>query len=101
RALGGGIGAAALTAILTPLLPPVIAALRLPFALISGFVLVLLLDALMLEITSRVAPRAINVDSFGWALVTALLASAVSIVLEVVFGTNDDDTYTFRVIQRI
>ncbi len=31
----------------------------------------------------------------------ALVASAVSVVLDVVFGTNDDDAYTLRVIQRI
>ncbi len=98
---GGAIVAAALIAILNALLPPVIAALRLPFALISGFLLVLVLDALMLELTSRIAPGAIQVDSFGWALVTALLASAVTIVLDTVLGTNDDDTYTFRVVQRI
>src|SRR6266542_3269258 len=31
----------------------------------------------------------------------ALAASAVGVVLDVVLGTNDDDTYTFRVIHRI
>jgi hypothetical protein len=41
------------------------------------------------------------VDSFFWALAAALVASAISVALEVVFGTNDDDTYTLRVIQRI
>ena len=40
-------------------------------------------------------------DNFGWALLAALVVAAVSIVLEVIFGTNDDDTYTLRVIQRI
>ena len=55
-ASGGAIVAAALIAILNALLPPLIAALRLPFALISGFVLVLVLDAVMLELTSRIAP---------------------------------------------
>ena len=29
------------------------------------------------------------------------LVAAVSVVLEVIFGTNDDDTYTLRVVQRI
>ena len=31
----------------------------------------------------------------------AFVASAVGVGLDVLFGTNDDDTYTFRVIQRI
>ena len=34
-------------------------------------------------------------------LVVALIASAVTVVLEVVFGTNDDDAYTLRVIDRV
>jgi uncharacterized membrane protein YvlD (DUF360 family) len=99
--LAGAIVAALLIAILNALLPPLVAAVRLPFALITGFLLVLVLDALMLKITSDIAPSAIQVDSFGWALVTALIASAVTVVIDVLFGTNDDDTYMFRVVQRI
>jgi len=98
---GGAVLAALLIAILNAALPPLVAALRLPFALISGFLLVLVLDAVMLDLTSRIAPSAIQVDSFFWALLTALLASAVTVTLDVVFGTNDDDTYTLRVVQRI
>ena len=97
----GAIVAALVIAILNAALPPVIAALRLPFALISGVLLVLLADAAMLWGASQIAPSAIQVDSFWWALVAALIASAVTVVLDVVFGTNDDDTYTFRVVQRI
>ena len=40
-------------------------------------------------------------DSFWSALGVALVASAVGVVLDVLFGTNDDDTYAFRVVQRI
>ena len=97
----GAVVAAALIALLNAVLPPIVAALRLPFALITGFVLVLVLDALMLRAASDIAPGAIQVDSFGWALVAALVASAVTVVLDVIFGTNDDDTYTLRVVQRI
>ena len=42
-----------------------------------------------------------RVDSFWWALLAALVASAISVALHVVAGTNDDDVYTLRVIQRI
>jgi uncharacterized membrane protein YvlD (DUF360 family) len=99
--LGGAIIATALIAILNATLPPIVAALRLPFTLITGFLLILVLDALMLELSSRIAPSAIAVDSFGWALLTALIASAVAAALDAVLGTNDDDAYTFRVVQRI
>ena len=97
----GAVVAAALIALLNAVLPPIVAALRLPFALITGFLVVLVLDAIMLRVASEIAPDAIQVDSFGWALVAALVASAVTVVLDAIFGTNDDDTYTFRVVQRI
>jgi uncharacterized membrane protein YvlD (DUF360 family) len=97
----GALITALLIAILNAFLPPIVAALRLPFTLVLGFLLVLVLDALMLLLASTIAQRAIQVDAFGWALLAALVASAVSVALDVVFGTNDDDTYTLRVIQRI
>ena len=78
-----------------------LAALRLPFMLALGFVLVLILNALLLEFASRVLDNTFVVDNFGWALLAALVVAAVSVVLEVIFGTNDDDTYTLRVVQRI
>jgi hypothetical protein len=82
-------------------LPPLLAALRLPFMLALGFVLVLILDALALKLASDLLENTFTVDDFGWALLAALVVAAVSVVLEVVFGTNDDDTYTLRVVQRI
>jgi uncharacterized membrane protein YvlD (DUF360 family) len=98
---GGALAVALLVAVLNALLPPVLAALRLPFMLALGFVLVLVLNALLLEFASRVLDNTFAVDDFGWALLAALVVAAVSVALEVIFGTNDDDTYTLRVVQRI
>ncbi|HEY3728510.1 MAG TPA: phage holin family protein [Solirubrobacteraceae bacterium] len=92
---------AAIIAALNAILPPVAAALRLPFTLALGFVLVLVLDALILVLASHIDSTSIKVDSFGWALLAALAIAAVSVVLEVILGVNDDDTYTLRVIRRI
>ena len=97
----GAIVVAAVVAVVNAVLPPIVAALRLPLQLVTGFLLVLVIDALALLIAANVDDRAIQVDSFWWALLTALLAAAASIVLEVIFGTNDDDTYTLRVTRRI
>ncbi len=66
-----------------------------------GFVLILVLNAFVLKLASDLLENTFVVDNFGWALLAALLVAAVSIVLEVIFGTNDDDTYTLRVVQRI
>ena len=98
--LGAAI-AALLIAVLNAVLPPIIAALRLPLMALLGFVLILVVDAAMLLLVSDVAPGAIRVSNAWWALLAALVASAVGVVLDVVAGTNDDDTYTLRVVQRI
>jgi len=58
-------------------------------------------DALILLLMSHITSRAIHVDSFGPALLAALVTSAAMIVVETVFGANDDDTYSLRVIRRI
>jgi uncharacterized membrane protein YvlD (DUF360 family) len=97
----GALAAAAVIAALNAVLPPVIAALQLPLMLVVGLLLILIADALMLLAADRVTDGRLEIDSFWSALGVALVASAVSVVLEAIFGTNDDDTYTLRVIQRI
>jgi uncharacterized membrane protein YvlD (DUF360 family) len=97
----GALAVAAIVALLNAVLPPVLAALRLPFMLVFGFLLVLAVDALALKLASDLLENTFTVDSFWWALLAALVVAAVSVVLEVIFGTNDDDTYTLRVVQRI
>ncbi len=95
------LAAAVLIAALNAVLPPLVAALRLPFTLALGFVIVLVLDALILLLVSHITSRTLRVDSFGWALLASLVISAAMLVLEVIFGVDDDDTYSLRVIRRI
>ena len=94
------LAVAAIIAVLNAVLPPVLAALRLPFTALLGFFLVLALDALMLLAADRYS-KGLTIDSFWSALGVALAAAAVGVVLGVVFGTNDDDVYSLRVVQRI
>jgi uncharacterized membrane protein YvlD (DUF360 family) len=98
---GAGLLVAAFIAVLNAVLPPILAALRLPFMLLIGFVLVLCVDAVVLLLAHEVFPTGIRVDSFGAALLAALVMSAVSVVLQAILGTNDDDQYTLRVTRRI
>lgn len=99
KELGGAFIIAAAIAIVNVLLPPLVAALRLPFMLVLGFVAVLLLDAAALLIADDAFPEAMAVESFGDALLASLVMAAVSIVLEVLAGTNEDDDYTLRVVK--
>jgi uncharacterized membrane protein YvlD (DUF360 family) len=97
----GAFLAAATIAIVNAVLPPLIAALRLPFTLIAGFLLVLLADAGALMLTDELFPQVLGIDSFGDALLASLVMAAASLVLHAIAGTNDDDAYTLRVVQRV
>jgi uncharacterized membrane protein YvlD (DUF360 family) len=98
---GSAFLVAAVLAAFNAVLPPLVAALRLPFTLALGFVLVLLVDALALVLADDLVPRFGEVDSFGGALLAALVISAVTIALQVILGTNDSDEYAFRVVRRV
>ncbi len=98
---GDALAAALLISAINAVLPPLVAALRLPFTLALGFVIILLLDAGMLLLASHISRRSIAVSSFGWALLAALVIAAAMMALDVILGVNDDDTYSLRVIRRI
>jgi uncharacterized membrane protein YvlD (DUF360 family) len=98
---GGAFLAAAAIAAINAVLPPLIAALRLPFTLVFGFVLVLLADAGALVLTDELFPEVLGIGSFGDALLASLVMAAVTILLQVITGTNDDEEYTLRVVRRV
>ena len=97
----GALLVAAVVALLNAVLPPLIAALRLPLTLVLGFLLVLFANAAMLLIADGLTESAVSLDSFWAALGVALVASAASVVIQVVIGANDDDTYSLSVIRRL
>jgi uncharacterized membrane protein YvlD (DUF360 family) len=92
---------AAAVAVLNAVLPPILASLRLPFMVAIGFFLVLFADALLLQIAADALPHDVHIGNFGDALLAALVIAAVSMCLQVIIGTNDDDEYTVRVTRRI
>jgi uncharacterized membrane protein YvlD (DUF360 family) len=97
---GAALVVAAFLAVLNAILPPLLAAVRLPFTALLGFFGVLALDAGMLLLADHYSDS-FKIDSFWAALGVALVAAAVGVVLSVVFGTNDDDAYSLSVVQRI
>ena len=98
---GGALVVAAIVAVLNAVIPPVLAALRLPLTLVLGFLLVLIADAVILLVAAdlNITDDALTVDNFGWALLASLVVAAVSVVLAVVFGS--DDTSSIRIAHRI
>ena len=97
----GALVAALLIAVINAVLPPLLAALPIPLTLVFTLLLTLVLDALMIQAASAIAPDALTVDSFGDALLAALVMSAIAVILEAILGTDDDDTYTLRVTRRM
>jgi uncharacterized membrane protein YvlD (DUF360 family) len=95
----GALLVAVVVAALNAVIPPVLAALRLPLTLVLGFLLVLFADAAILVLADDLTEGALTVDGFGWALLTALVVAAVSVVLAVMLGT--DDKSSIRIAQRI
>ncbi len=99
--VGGALAVTAVIAVVNAVLPPLIAAMRLPLTLLLGFVLVLIVDALALKWASDLIEGSFGIDSYGLAFATSLLAAAVDLILQVFLGTNDDEQYTLRVVRRI
>jgi uncharacterized membrane protein YvlD (DUF360 family) len=98
---GAAFLVAALIAVINAVVPPGIAALRLPFTLVAGFLLVLVADAAALVAADEIFPSFLTVASFGDALLASIVIAAVSIAIHVLAGTNDDDEYALRVIRRV
>ncbi len=97
----GAFLVAALIAVLNALLPPIVAALRLPFTILIGFLGVLLVDAAALLAADDALPDFVHIGSFGDALLASLLIAAVSLGIQALLGANDDDQYSLRVIERV
>ncbi len=98
---GSGVIVALCLALLNAVVPPLFAALRLPFMVAIGFLLVLAVDALLLLVIADAIPEWLRVDGFGDALAAALIIAAVGTALQVIAGTNDDDEYNLRVTRRV
>lgn len=98
---GGAVVAAAVIGVLNMLLAPILAALRLPATVVLGFLLALVLDALIIELASTITDEAIKVSGFDQALLTALITAGFTVALGVVLGRDDDDEYALHVTRRI
>ena len=97
----GAVIVAAIVAVLNALLPPIVAALRLPFTVVLGFLLILALDAAILMLAADAVPEELAIDGFASALGVALIAAAVSTAAGAVAGIDDDESYTLRVARRV
>jgi uncharacterized membrane protein YvlD (DUF360 family) len=101
KGFGGAVAVAGIVGVLNAVLPPLVAALRLPFTVAIGFLLALALDAAILLLAADIVPDLLRVDGLGDALLVALVASAISTPIGVIAGIDDDDAYTLQIARRV
>src|SRR3954469_16142277 len=81
EASGSAFAVALVLALLDALLPPVLAAIPLPYTFVLGFLLVLALNGAMLVLAAEALPNDVTVDSFWAALLASVLIASASIVI--------------------
>jgi uncharacterized membrane protein YvlD (DUF360 family) len=101
KGFGGAVAVAGIVGVLNAVLPPLVAALRLPFTVAIGFLLALALDAAILMLAADIVPDLLRVDGLADALLVAVIASAISTPIGIVTGIDDDDAYTLQIARRV
>lgn len=71
--------AAAVLGLLNAIVRPILVFLTFPLTIVTLGLFLIVLNALMLELTARIVPR-FEIDSFGWAIVGAIVLGLVSLV---------------------
>lgn len=99
--LGEALVVAFALAAINAVLPPLVAALRLPYTVATTLLLVLLVNALAFELIEGWTDDALEVGGFGVALIAALVVTAITMALSEILGADDDDVYSLRVIHRL
>ena len=86
--------AAAVLGILNVIVRPILFVLTFPFTLVTFGLFLLVLNGIMLELTSMFVPG-FRIDGFGWAVVGAFVLTIVSLVTNRI-GASDDKRRTER-----
>lgn len=80
--------AAAVLGIVNAIVRPILFWLTLPLTILTLGLFLIVLNALMLELTALLVPG-FDVDGFGWALVAAILLALISLVTNRIGGGVD------------
>jgi uncharacterized membrane protein YvlD (DUF360 family) len=97
---GAAFAVALVLGVLDAVLPPVLAALPLPYTFALGFLLVLGLDGVMLWAAGQLLPGDVMVDSIWAGMFAAVLIAAASTVICMLVGA-DDQAVAHAVLRRV
>jgi uncharacterized membrane protein YvlD (DUF360 family) len=100
HATGSAFAVAIVLALLGSVLPPALAAIRLPYTFALGFVLVLVVNGAMLLLAADLLPDAVTVDGFWAALLASVLIAAASTLICMLVGA-DDQAVALAVLRRV
>jgi uncharacterized membrane protein YvlD (DUF360 family) len=79
---------------------PVIMYLALPLAFMTAGLFAIVLNTILLQLTSAVVGGVIF-DSFWWALLASILTALANTFISFVVNLNDDDSYYFALLQQM
>lgn len=81
--------AAAVLGLLNAIVRPILFVLTLPITIVTLGIFLIVLNAIMLEITDWLVPG-FEIDGFGWAIVGAIVLSLISLVTDRI-GRKEDE----------
>lgn len=84
ESLASAFIAAAVLGILNALVKPILFVLTLPITLLTLGLFLLVLNGIMIWITSALVPG-FKVQSFGWAVIASVIISIISFILQRIF----------------
>jgi uncharacterized membrane protein YvlD (DUF360 family) len=99
-ATGSALAVAAVLAVLGAVVPPLLAALPLPYTSVVGFLLVIAAEGGMLWLAGQLLPNDVHVDSYWAALGASILIGAASIVVSMLIGA-DEQVASMAVLRRV
>ncbi len=82
--------AAAVLGLLNAIVRPVLWFITLPITVITLGLFLLVLNAIMLELTAWLVPG-FDIDGFGWAVVGALVLSVISLITDRIGRRREED----------
>jgi putative membrane protein len=89
ESLAWGVATAALLGILNTFVRPIFRLLALPLTVLTLGLFILVINGLILQILDWLMGGRFEIDGFLWAIVTALIVSVLTTIINVIIGPED------------
>jgi putative membrane protein len=96
ESLAWGVATAALLGILNTFVRPIFRLLALPLTVLTLGLFILVVNGLILQILDWLMGSRFEIDGFLWAIVTALIVSVLTTIINVIIGPEDKPSQARR-----